>query len=85
MASKRKQYHVDRPAAQAAKFFLMCESHIDPDKRVKIPAVMMAKGYFDEDSKNRMLQMQVHREVEIIRGLDPPTLLRQWPQSRQPC
>ncbi len=33
---------------------------------------MMAKGYSDEESKNRMLQMQVCREVEKIRGLDPP-------------
>ncbi len=33
---------------------------------------MMAKGYSNEDSKNRMLQMQVRREVEKIRGLDPP-------------
>ncbi len=33
---------------------------------------MMAKGYSDEESKNRTLQMQVRREVEKIRGLDPP-------------
>ncbi len=33
---------------------------------------MMAKGHSDEESKNRMLQMQVRREVEKIRGLDPP-------------
>ncbi len=33
---------------------------------------MMAKGYSDKESKNRMLQMQVRREVEKIRGLDPP-------------
>ncbi len=64
MSSKRKEYHVDCRAAKAAKFFLMCESHINPDMRVRIPAVMMAKGYSDEESKNRMLQMQVRREVE---------------------
>ncbi len=57
---------------KAAKFFLMCESHINPDMRRKIPAEMMAKGYSDEESKNRTLQMQVLREVEKIRGLDPP-------------
>ncbi len=33
---------------------------------------MMAKGYSEKESKNRMLQMQVCREVEKIRGLDPP-------------
>ncbi len=33
---------------------------------------MMAKGYSKEESKNRMLQMQVSQEVEKIRGLDPP-------------
>jgi hypothetical protein len=57
---------------KAAKFFLMCKSHINPDMRINIPAAMMAKGYSDEESKNRMLQMQVHRKVEKIRGLDPP-------------
>ncbi len=33
---------------------------------------MMTKGYSNKESKNRMLQMQVRREVEKIRGLDPP-------------
>jgi hypothetical protein len=33
---------------------------------------MMAKGYSDEESKNRTRQMQIRREVEKIRGLDPP-------------
>jgi hypothetical protein len=46
--------------------------HIDPDIRIKIPAAVMAKGYSNEESKNRTLQMQVRREVEKIRGLDPP-------------
>jgi hypothetical protein len=72
MLSKRKEYHVDCHAAKAAKFFLMCESHINPDMRIKIPAAMMAKGYSNEESKNRTLQMQVRREVENIRGLDHP-------------
>ncbi len=57
-------------------FFLMCERHINPDMRIKIPAVMMAKGYSKEESKNRTLQMQVHWEVEKIRGLDPPRPLK---------
>ncbi len=65
-------YHVDCCSAKAAKFFLMCKSHINPDMRIKIPAAMMAKGYSDEESKNRMLQMQVRREVKKIRGFDPP-------------
>jgi hypothetical protein len=72
MSSKRKEYHVDCHAAKVAKLFLMCKSHIDPDMRIKIPAAMMAKGYSNEESKNRMLQMQVQQEVEKIRGLDPP-------------
>ncbi len=33
---------------------------------------MMAKGYSNKESKNRMLQMQVRREVETTRGLEPP-------------
>jgi hypothetical protein len=33
---------------------------------------MMAKGYSDEESKNRTRQMQVRQEVEKIRVLDPP-------------
>jgi hypothetical protein len=40
--------------------------------RIKIPAAMMAKGYSDEEPKNRTRQMQVRREVKKIRGLDPP-------------
>ncbi len=72
MSSKRKEYHVDCGAAKAAKFFLMCESHINPDMRIKIPTVIMAKGSFNDESKNRTLQMQVRQEVEEIRGLDPP-------------
>jgi hypothetical protein len=72
MSSKRKEYHVDCGAAKAAKFFSMCKSHINPDMRIKIPAAMMAKGYSDKESKNRTLQMQVRREGEKIRGLDPP-------------
>jgi hypothetical protein len=72
MSSKRKEYHVDHHAAKAAKPFLVCESHIDPDMRVKILAAMMAKGYSNKESKNRMLQMQVHWEMEKIRGIDPP-------------
>jgi hypothetical protein len=72
MSSKRKEYHVDCGAAKAAKFFSMYKSHIDPDTRIKIPAAMMAKVYSNKESKNRVLQMQVRRELEKIRGLDPP-------------
>ncbi len=57
---------------QRRQSFLMSKSHINPDMRIKIPAAMMAKGYFNKESKNRTLQMQVRREVEKIRGLDPP-------------
>jgi hypothetical protein len=72
MSSKRKEYNFDRRAAKATKFFLLREGHIDPDMRVKNPAVMMAKGYSGKESKNRMLQMQVHQEAKKIRRLDPP-------------
>jgi hypothetical protein len=50
MSSKREEYHVDRCAAKAAKFFLVCGSHIDSAMRVKITAGMMAKGYSGNDS-----------------------------------
>ncbi len=66
MSSKRKEYHVDHCAVKAAKFFLVCESHINPDKS-KNPTVMMANGYSNKESKNRMLQMQVCQEVDKIR------------------
>jgi hypothetical protein len=69
---KKKGYHFDHRTAKAAKFFLVCESHIDPDMRVTIPAVMMAKGSSNKESKNRMLQMQVRREVEKNQGIGPP-------------
>ncbi len=85
MSSKRKEYHVDCRAAKAAKFFLVCENHIDPGARVKIPAAMMAKGYSDTESKNRTLQMQVRREVEKSGDWIPPALPRQWPLPRWPC
>jgi hypothetical protein len=32
MSSKRKEYNFDHHAAKAGKFFLVCESHINPDK-----------------------------------------------------
>jgi hypothetical protein len=70
--TKRMEYHVDHCAVKAAIFFLVCESLINPDMRVKIPSAMMAKGYSDKESKNRTLQMQVCRGVEKIRGFDPP-------------
>jgi hypothetical protein len=50
----------------------MHASHINPDMRVKTPAAMMAKGYSDKESKNRMMQMQVYRKVKKIRGLNLP-------------
>jgi hypothetical protein len=55
MSSKRNKYHVDCLAAKAAKFFLVCESHINPDMRVTIPAAIMTNGYSGKESKNRTL------------------------------
>jgi hypothetical protein len=72
MSSMRKEYQVDHHAVKAESFFLVCESHIDPNIRVTIPAAMMAKGYSNKESKNRTLKTQVHQEMEKIRGLDPP-------------
>jgi hypothetical protein len=70
----KKEYHVDCHIAKVAKFFFVCESHIDPDMRVTVPAAMMAKGYSDKESKKRMLQMQVRWEVEKSGDLIPPAL-----------
>jgi hypothetical protein len=64
---------VDRCAAKGAKFFLVCESYIDPDMRVKIPAAMIAKGYSNEEPKNKTLQMQVCQEVENSGNWIPPS------------
>jgi hypothetical protein len=74
MSSKRKEYHVDHRAAKASKFFLVSESHIDPDMTVKFPAAMMAKGFSNKESQNRTLQMQDRQEPggEKNRGWDPP-------------
>lgn len=33
---------------------------------------MRAKGYSDEESKDKTLQMQVRREIEKFKGWDPP-------------
>jgi hypothetical protein len=54
------------------QFFLMGKSHINPDMRIKIPAVMMAKGYSNEESKNRTLQMQVRWELEKNQWIGSP-------------
>jgi hypothetical protein len=45
VVKKKGVYHVDCCATKAAKFFLMCKSHINPDMRIKILAAVMAKGY----------------------------------------
>jgi hypothetical protein len=39
---------------------------------VKISSAIQAKGYSNEESKDKTLQMQVCREVTKIKGGDPP-------------
>jgi hypothetical protein len=66
MFSKRKEYHVDSCAKYAAIF------QPNPATFLKIPSVMRAKEYSDEESKDKTLQMQVCREIEKIKVWDPP-------------
>ncbi len=60
---------------------MVCESHINPEMRVKIPAATMAKWYSEKESKNRTLQMQVRQVVEKLGDWIPPAL----PRQRLPC
>ncbi len=73
---KKRVYHDDSCAKHAAIFLVACEPN--PATFVKIPSgVMRAKGYSDEESMVKTLQMQVRQEIGKIKGWDPPALLRQ--------
>ena len=69
MSLKRKESHVDSRAKNGAIFFVVCKPN--PATFVKIPSVMRAKGYSDKESKDKTMQMQVHREIGKIKGGDP--------------
>ena len=67
MTSKRREeYHVDCCAKKAAIFFVACEPN--PATRLKIPDAMRIKGYFPSEAADRAQQMQVHHEVEKVKG-----------------
>ncbi len=66
MTTKRREYHVDCHAKKAAIFFVACEPN--PATRVKIPNAMKIKGYSPSKAYSRVMQMQVHHEVEKIKG-----------------
>ena len=60
------EYHVDHRAKKAALFFLACG--LNPDTRVKIPDAMRIKGYSNVEPANQLLQQQVRREAEKLKG-----------------
>ncbi len=66
MTSRRKEYHVDCPAKEAAIFFVACKP--STATRVKIPNAMRIRGYSQSKATDRALQMQVRREAEKIKG-----------------
>jgi hypothetical protein len=72
MTLKRREYHVDCHAKKAAIFFVACEQN--PATRVKIPDAMRIKGSSLSEAADLALQMQVHREVEKIKGEAIPGL-----------
>ncbi len=53
-----------------AIFYLACKPN--PYTFVKIPSAKRAKGYSNEESKDKMLLMQVCLEVAKIKGGGPP-------------
>jgi hypothetical protein len=59
-------YHVDRRAKKAALFSVACDAN--PDTRVNIPNAMRIKGYSPSEAADRLLQMQVRRKVDKIKG-----------------
>ena len=70
MSSNRKEYGVDLRAAKAAKLFHFCARNSDPNVKLSYPATIRAKGYSDQESEDRTLQMQVRR---IAENLSPPS------------
>jgi hypothetical protein len=66
MSSTRNEHNVDACVKGAASFFMACSGN--PVTTLKIPAAMRAKGYSDTEAIDRALQMQVHWEVEKLKG-----------------
>ena len=61
-----KEHSVDARAKHEVSFFVACSGN--PATTVKIPAAMRAKGYSDTSAVDRVLKMQVCREVEKLKG-----------------
>ncbi len=57
---------MDYRTKKAALFFVACDAN--PDTRVKIPDAMRIKGYSPSEAADRLLQQQVRREAEKIKG-----------------
>jgi hypothetical protein len=58
MPPKQKEYGRDDRAEKAANFISFVPA-TRPDKSLKVPAAMMARGYTHEEATNRTLQVQV--------------------------
>ena len=58
----------DACAKKAAQLFVLCEGNPNPTGRLSIPDVMRLRGNSGDEVVNHTLQMQVHREVEILKG-----------------
>ena len=58
----------DARAKKADQLFVVCEGNPDPTGRLRVTDVMRLRGYSGDEVVNRNLQMQVHREVKILKG-----------------
>jgi hypothetical protein len=68
MSSGKGKNGADACAKKAALLFVACERNPDPTGRLSIPNVLRVKGYSEDEAVNQTLQMQVHREVEKLKG-----------------
>ncbi len=57
MSLKRKEYNVNDCAEKAVRFFVPCKAN--PATKVKVTEAMRVRGYFNRESANLTLQMQV--------------------------
>jgi len=53
---------------KAAQQFVVCKGNPNPTGRLSIPNVMRLRGYSRDEVVNCTMQMQVHREVEKLKG-----------------
>jgi len=68
MSSGKRKNGADARAKKAALLFVACERNPDPTGRLSIPNVLRVKGYSEDETVNRTLQMQVRREVKKLKG-----------------